>query len=76
LTGNIGYHHIHHLAPRVPNYRLRAAFQAIPQLQSVPTLTLRTSLQCARMKLWDEDLDRMVRFPEGPRVCHSRKGAL
>jgi omega-6 fatty acid desaturase (delta-12 desaturase) len=63
FTGNIGYHHIHHLAPRIPNYRLRAACQSIAQLQSVPRLTLRTSLQCARMKLWDEDLGRMTRFP-------------
>lgn len=67
FTGNIGYHHIHHLAPRVPNYRLRAAFQSIPQLQSVPRLTLRTSLQCARMKLWDEDVGRMTRFPKADR---------
>jgi acyl-lipid omega-6 desaturase (Delta-12 desaturase) len=63
FTGNIGYHHIHHLAPRIPNYRLRAAFQSNPQLQSAPRLTFRTSLECARMKLWDEDLGRMTGFP-------------
>lgn len=63
FTGNIGYHHIHHLAPRIPNYRLRAAFQSSPQLQSAPRLTLRTSLECARMKLWDEDRGRMTGFP-------------
>jgi omega-6 fatty acid desaturase (delta-12 desaturase) len=64
FTGNIGYHHVHHLAPRIPNYRLRAAFQSSPLLRHAPTLTLRTSLECARMKLWDEDRDRMVGFPE------------
>ncbi len=63
FTGNIGYHHIHHLAPRIPNYRLRAAFQSSPLLRRAPRLTLRSSLQCARMKLWDEDRARMIGFP-------------
>jgi omega-6 fatty acid desaturase (delta-12 desaturase) len=64
FTGNIGYHHIHHLAPRIPNYRLRAAFESSPSLQRAPRLTLRTSLACARMKLWDEERGRMVGFPK------------
>jgi omega-6 fatty acid desaturase (delta-12 desaturase) len=64
FTGNIGYHHIHHLAPRIPNYRLRAAFESSPLLRCAPSLTLRTSLKCARMKLWDEDRRRMIAFPE------------
>jgi acyl-lipid omega-6 desaturase (Delta-12 desaturase) len=63
LTGNIGYHHIHHLAPRIPNYRLRAAFESSPLLQRAPRLTLLGSLECAGMKLWDEDEQRMVGFP-------------
>jgi omega-6 fatty acid desaturase (delta-12 desaturase) len=63
LTGNIGYHHIHHLAPRIPNYRLRAAFESSPLLQCAPRLTLASSLECAGMKLWDEDQRRMVGFP-------------
>jgi omega-6 fatty acid desaturase (delta-12 desaturase) len=63
FTGNIGYHHIHHLAPRIPNYRLREAFESSPSLRRAPRLTLRTSLRCARMKLWDEERGRMVGFP-------------
>ncbi len=63
FTGNIGYHHIHHLAPRIPNYHLRAAFESSPLLRSAPHLTLRSSLRCARMKLWDEDGGRMIGFP-------------
>jgi acyl-lipid omega-6 desaturase (Delta-12 desaturase) len=63
FTGNIGYHHIHHLAPRVPNYRLREALQSSPLLRTAPRLTLRSSLRCAGMKLWDEDRRRMVGFP-------------
>jgi acyl-lipid omega-6 desaturase (Delta-12 desaturase) len=63
LTGNIGYHHLHHLAPRIPNYYLRAAFESSPLLRRAPRLTLISSLQCAGMKLWDEDRGRMVGFP-------------
>jgi omega-6 fatty acid desaturase (delta-12 desaturase) len=63
FTGNIGYHHLHHLAPRIPNYHLRAAFASSPLLQRAPALTLRTSLACARMKLWDEERQRMIGFP-------------
>lgn len=60
FTGNIGYHHIHHLAPRVPNYRLRAAFESNSLLQRAPRLTLRSSFGCARLKLWDEARGCMV----------------
>jgi acyl-lipid omega-6 desaturase (Delta-12 desaturase) len=63
FTGNIGYHHIHHLASRIPNYHLRAAFESSPFLQRAPRLTLRSSLRCANMKLWDEDRGCMVGFP-------------
>jgi acyl-lipid omega-6 desaturase (Delta-12 desaturase) len=63
FTGNIGYHHIHHLSSRVPNYRLRECFESDPRLQAVTRLTLRGSLKCARLKLWDEDRGEMVGFP-------------
>jgi omega-6 fatty acid desaturase (delta-12 desaturase) len=64
FTGNIGYHHIHHLASRVPNYRLREAFESSPLLQLAPRLTIWASMKCASLKLWDEDLQRMVGFPK------------
>jgi omega-6 fatty acid desaturase (delta-12 desaturase) len=63
FTGNIGFHHIHHLAIKVPNYRLQECFRSHPRLQQAPRLTLRTSLRTARLKLWDEDAGRMVPFP-------------
>jgi omega-6 fatty acid desaturase (delta-12 desaturase) len=62
ITCNIGYHHIHHLSPRIPNYHLRAAHEATP-LDGIRRFDLRASLACARLKLWDEDLGRMVAFP-------------
>jgi acyl-lipid omega-6 desaturase (Delta-12 desaturase) len=63
FTGNIGYHHIHHLSSRVPNYRLRECHESDPRLRQAPRLSLRSSLACAGLKLWDEDRQRMVGFP-------------
>jgi len=62
FTGNIGYHHIHHLASRIPNYRLRECYESSPLLQAAPRLTLWSSLRCASLKLWDEESQRMVGF--------------
>jgi omega-6 fatty acid desaturase (delta-12 desaturase) len=64
FTGNIGYHHIHHLSSRIPNYRLAEAFRENPEMQRVTRLTLRESLRCARLRLWDEDKRTMVGWRE------------
>ena len=63
FTGNIGFHHIHHLNPRIPNYRLEACHRIIGELQSAPMLTLRTALVTPYYALWDECLGCMVKFP-------------
>ena len=62
LTANIGLHHIHHLDSRIPNYRLQASLVEFPELQDVPALTLRASVRCASLSLWDEQEDRFMRF--------------
>ena len=62
FSGNIGFHHIHHLALKVPNYRLQECFESSPRLQQAPTLTFRTSLRCASLGLWDESNKRLVPF--------------
>lgn len=62
FTGNIGYHHVHHLSSRIPNYRLRECFEASPELQHVTRLNVSQSLQCFRLKLWDEDQHRLIGF--------------
>ncbi|MCM3568686.1 fatty acid desaturase [Neobacillus mesonae] len=64
LTGNIGYHHVHHLSPRVPNYKLEEAHNNTPPLQYVPTITLKTSLSSLKFHLWDEQQRKFVRFRE------------
>ena len=62
FTGNIGLHHVHHLAPRIPNYRLQSCHDATPMLQVAPVLTLRDGISALRLALWDEEQRRMVRF--------------
>jgi omega-6 fatty acid desaturase (delta-12 desaturase) len=62
FTGNIGFHHIHHLNPRVPNYRLQTCFDAVPAVRKVPRLTLLGGLQAFRYGLWDESCGQMTRF--------------
>jgi omega-6 fatty acid desaturase (delta-12 desaturase) len=62
FTANIGVHHVHHLASRVPSYRLREILADHPQLCDVGRLTLRQSLTCFRLSLWDEDARRLVPF--------------
>jgi omega-6 fatty acid desaturase (delta-12 desaturase) len=66
FTGNIGYHHVHHLNPRIPFYRLPEAMAAIPELQHprVTSLHPRDVLACLRQNLWDPARGRMVRFRE------------
>lgn len=62
FSGNIGFHHIHHLSARIPNYRLEEAHNAEPLFQDVPTLTLRTSVDCAGYRLLDEENGRLVGY--------------
>ena len=63
FSSNIGYHHVHHLTPRIPNYRLKACYDAIPALQAKKPLTLRDSFASLRLKLWDEERKELVGFP-------------
>ena len=62
LTGNIGFHHVHHLNARIPNYNLARAHRENPMLHDVPTLSLWDGLRAVRLKLWDEELNRLVTF--------------
>jgi acyl-lipid omega-6 desaturase (Delta-12 desaturase) len=68
MTGNIGYHHIHHLSVRIPNYNLQRAHEENPIFHSVPTLSLWDGLRAVRLKLWDEQRGRLVTFAQA-RAC-------
>ncbi|MBI4770712.1 MAG: fatty acid desaturase [Chloroflexi bacterium] len=62
FTGNIGFHHIHHLSPRIPNYFLEKCHRENPPLQQVATLTFWESIKIATYRLWDEERQKMVGF--------------
>lgn len=63
FSGNIGLHHVHHLCSRVPNYHLQACVEAAPELDEITkTVTLRESLRCWRLVLWDERRRLLVGF--------------
>jgi omega-6 fatty acid desaturase (delta-12 desaturase) len=63
FSGNIGFHHIHHLSPRIPNYRLEQCHRAEPIFRAVKPVTLFSSLKCFKFRLWDERTKRMVGYP-------------
>ncbi|MFD1676544.1 fatty acid desaturase [Alicyclobacillus fodiniaquatilis] len=62
MTGNIGFHHIHHLGPRIPNYNLQRVHEGNPSFQNAPTIGLQTSLRSLRYRLWDEQQNKFVGF--------------
>jgi acyl-lipid omega-6 desaturase (Delta-12 desaturase) len=68
FTGNIGFHHIHHLSPRIPNYKLQQCFSESILLQQVKPITLRSSLRSMHLRLWDEDSRQRVGFAALKRV--------
>lgn len=64
ITGNIGFHHVHHLSPKVPNYNLELAHNATPPLQMATTITIGTSLKALHFRLWDEENKKFISFKE------------
>jgi omega-6 fatty acid desaturase (delta-12 desaturase) len=73
-TGSIGYHHVHHLNARIPNYNLRRAHDENAIFQEVPTLHLWDAVRAVALKLWDEDRGRLVTFAEA-RGCDAAMNA-
>jgi omega-6 fatty acid desaturase (delta-12 desaturase) len=64
FTANIGVHHVHHLASRVPFYRLPEVLRAYPQLKGVNRFTALQTFGTMRLTLWDESQRRLIRFPQ------------
>lgn len=62
FTGNIGFHHIHHLSPRIPNYLLQRCHEENPLFQQVVVLTLWSSFKTIFLSLWDEEQGRLISF--------------
>ena len=62
FSGNIGFHHIHHLNPAIPNYYLERCHRSSPLFREVQSLTLRSSLKSLVYRLWDESGQRLISF--------------
>jgi len=62
FSGNIGYHHIHHLSSRIPNYNLARCHRSHPMFRDVNPITVRSSLKSLALRLWDEKLHKLVGF--------------
>lgn len=62
FTGNIGFHHVHHLSPRIPNYLLEKCHRELTLFADVKPVTIMSSFRLTRLTLWDEDGKQMVSF--------------
>ncbi len=63
FTGSIGFHHVHHLGPRIPNYHLEKCCRENAIFSTVEPITLVSSLKTSRLRLWDEEQRKLVGFP-------------
>jgi len=68
VTGNIGYHHLHHLNPKIPNYKLAACYASDPMLKEGKSIGFWESFRLAKLALWDESDRRLISFAEFSRT--------
>lgn len=64
FSGNIGFHHIHHISARIPNYKLERCYRENPVFNQVAPVTFIKSLKTLRLRLWDEKQQRLVGYKE------------
>jgi omega-6 fatty acid desaturase (delta-12 desaturase) len=64
FTGNIGFHHIHHLSPRIPNYYLERCYNENVLFQQIKPITLLSSFKSLKFRLWDEQNHQLISFSE------------
>jgi len=74
FTGSIGYHHVHHVNPRIPNYNLAKCHDQIPELRSIKPVDLFSSLKALGFRLLDEETGKMVGFREA-KLIQMRRSA-
>jgi omega-6 fatty acid desaturase (delta-12 desaturase) len=67
VVGNANYHHVHHLSAKIPNYRLRDAHESHPMFRRTPVVTISSSIETFRLKLWDTESESLVPFPRHKR---------
>ncbi len=71
LTASFGLHHVHHLSPRIPNYRLQRCHDENPELWSAHRITLREGFKSLNLALWDEQRGKLISFGEYRRLSRS-----
>lgn len=77
FTGNIGFHHIHHLSPRIPNYLLERCQKENPELQNTASvLTIRKSFKSMLLSLWDENQKKLVSFRQSKKLIRMNKASV
>jgi omega-6 fatty acid desaturase (delta-12 desaturase) len=64
FSGNIGFHHVHHLNPKIPNYNLERAHKEQPMFRSVPSVSFTDALRAVQLKLYDEEARRMATWKQ------------
>ncbi|BDS07200.1 hypothetical protein NT6N_22400 [Oceaniferula spumae] len=62
FSGNIGFHHVHHLSSRIPNYNLERCHYSDPMFTAVPPMSLWDSFRCLNVRLWDEEAKKLISF--------------
>jgi omega-6 fatty acid desaturase (delta-12 desaturase) len=73
FSGNIGFHHLHHLSPKIPNYNLERAHYDNPSFQQVYTITLPTSFRNMFLHLWDEQTRKLISWREYGRLMRAQR---
>ena len=76
FTGNIGFHHLHHLSTKIPNYYLEACHNSHPAFTKVKELTLLGSLKCMNVRLWDESEKALIGWRRLREIRSEREAAL
>lgn len=72
FTGNIGFHHVHHLCPGIPNYNLERCHEAVPLFRQIKPVTFLSSMKSLTYRLWDERQKRLVGFGQLRRLRGKR----
>lgn len=70
FSGNIGYHHIHHLSPMIPNYKLEACHKENDMFAGIKAITFVPSLRSMKLRLWNEDTGKLISFKQFRRLSH------
>jgi omega-6 fatty acid desaturase (delta-12 desaturase) len=68
FSGNIGFHHVHHMSPKIPNYLLEKCHRAFPAFERAPVLTVKSSMKSAHLRLWDSRRRKLVGWREARRA--------